>query len=170
MREKFLVSFVALGIAYSGFAKAQQEPWRANDSAATHVMLTPDSIKWQPLPPEWADGPPQPEFRAQSAIARSEVAIVQGDPTKEGLPFVIRIRSTPGTKLPPHWHPIDEHITVLSGVFCVGTGDKFDEHACRDMPAGSYIVLPKGMHHFGLAKGDIIQVHGIGPFKIYWVK
>jgi hypothetical protein len=48
-------------------------------------------------------------------MGRSEVAIIQGDPTKEGAPFVIRIRSTPGTKLPPHW-PVDENITVLSGV------------------------------------------------------
>jgi quercetin dioxygenase-like cupin family protein len=172
MRAKFLASFVALGVACFGIAGAQQEPSQTNGSTAAHVMLTPDSITWQPLPPEWADGPPPPEFRAQSqsAIARSEVAIIQGDPTKEGVPFVIRIRSTPGTKLPPHWHPIDEHITVLSGVFCVGIGDKFDGNACQDMPAGCYIVLPKGMHHFAVAKGDVIQVHGIGPFKIHWVK
>jgi quercetin dioxygenase-like cupin family protein len=83
---------------------------------------------------------------------------------------VIRIRSTPGTQLLPHWHSIDENITVLSGVFCVGTGDKLDEHACRDMPAGPYIVMPKGMHHFAVAKGDVVQAHGVGPFKIHWVK
>jgi quercetin dioxygenase-like cupin family protein len=172
MRKKFLVSFIAAGLAYFGIAKAQQDPSKTTNPAAAHIMLMPDTIKWQPLPREWADGPPPPEFRtlSESAMGRSEVAIIQGDPTKEGAPFVIRIRSTPGTKLPPHWHPVDENITVLSGVFCVGTGDKFDENACQDMPAGSYIVLPKGMHHFGVAKGDVIQVHGIGPFKIYWVK
>ena len=38
------------------------------------------------------------------------------------------------------------------------------------MPAGSYMVLPKGMHHFAVAKGDVVQVHGVGPFKIYWVR
>jgi len=172
MRKKFLVSFIAAGLAYFGIAKAQQDPSKTTNPAAAHIMLMPDTIKWQPLPREWADGPPPPEFRtlSESAMGRSEVAIIQGDPTKEGAPFVIRIRSTPGTKLPPHWHPVDENITVLSGVFCVGTGDKFDENACQDMPAGSYIVLPKGMRHFGVAKGDVIQVHGIGPFKIYWVK
>jgi len=52
----------------------------------------------------------------------------------------------------------------------VGAGDKLDENACRDMPAGSYMVLPKGMHHFAVAKGDVVQVHGVGPFKIYWVR
>ena len=49
-------------------------------------------------------------------------------------------------------------------------GDKLDGHACRDMPAGSYTVLPKGMHHFAIAKGDVVQVHGVGPFKIHWVR
>ena len=126
-----------------------------------HVMVAPEEITWQPIPPSWADGPPPPGY----TLGHSEVAIIEGDPTKEGSPFVIRIRSTPGTQLPPHWHSIDENITVLSGVFCVGTGDTFDEHACRDMPAGSYIVLPKGMHHFAVAKGDVVQAPWHRPIQ-----
>jgi anti-sigma factor ChrR (cupin superfamily) len=103
-------------------------------------------------------------------LGQSEVAIIQGDPTKEGAPFVIRIRSTPGTQVPPHWHGIDENITVLSGVWCVGMGDKLDEHACRDM-ACRFLTssCPKGCI-FAIAKGDVVQVHGVGPFKIHWVK
>ena len=66
--------------------------------------------------------------------------------------------------------PDNASLKQLSGVFCVGAGDKLDENACRDMPAGSYMVLPKGMHHFAVAKGDVVQVHGVGPFKIYWVR
>lgn len=172
MRQKFLVGVIALGLCCLGFARIQQGKSQTNGPATNHIMLTPDTIKWQPLPREWADGPPPPEFaaQAQKAIGKTEVAIIQGDPTKEGEPFVIRIRSAPGTLIPPHWHSIDENITVISGVFCLGTGDKLDENACRDMPAGSYMVMPKGMHHFAVAKGDVIQVHGIGPFKIYWVK
>jgi hypothetical protein len=84
----------------------------------------------------------------------------QGDPTKAGAPFVLRLRSSPGAKIPPHWHAIDENFTVLSGTFCVGTGYKFDENACKDMPAGSHFVMPKGMHHFAVAKGDVVQIHG----------
>jgi quercetin dioxygenase-like cupin family protein len=96
-------------------------------------MIAPEDIKWQPMPPGWADGPPPSGY----TLGHSEVAITEGDPAREGAPFVIRIRSTAGTPLPPHWHPVDEHITVLSGVFCVGIGDTLDEKACRDMPAGS---------------------------------
>ena len=163
--RRLIVALALLGLGYFAFAQAQGKLSKTNASPA-HTMVGPDAIMWQPVPRDWADGPPPPGF----TLGRSEIAIIKGDPTKEGAPFVIRIRSTPGTQLPPHWHPIDENITVLSGVWCVGIGDKFDEHACRDMPAGSYILMPKGMHHFAVAKGDIVQVHGIGPFKIYWVR
>jgi hypothetical protein len=31
--------------------------------------------------------------------------------------------------------------------------------------------MPKEMRHFAWAKGEtIIQIHGIGPFKTYWVE
>ena len=160
--ENFILAVSLLAVATAGLAKGGSQ---GRPTAERHVMVAPDEIKWQPIPPSWADGPPPPGY----TLGHSEVAIIEGDPTKEGASFVIRIRSTPGTQLPPHWHSIDENITVLSGVFCVGMGDKFDQHACRDMPAGSYIVLPKGMHHFAVAKGDVVQVHGVGPFKIHWV-
>lgn len=77
------------------------------------------------------------------AVNASEPAIIEGGPTKEGETFVFRLQSTPGTKLPPHYHATDEPITVLSGVFCIGEGDKSDEHQCKDMLAGSYITRPR---------------------------
>ena len=154
MRQKLLVGAIAVGLCCLGlgFAKMHQEKQQTSASDTSHLMLTPDAIKW-PLPREWADGPP-PGFAAQAkeAIGKTEVAILQGDPTKEGEPFVIRIRSSAGSVIPPHWHDIDENITVLSGVFCLGTGDKLDANACQDMPAGSYMVMPKGMHHFAVPK------------------
>ena len=159
----FVIALMAVSLGASTIAQTQSAPRRASPD---HLVVDPGAIKWQSLPPSWADGPPPAGY----SLGQSEVAILQGDPTKEGASFVLRIRSTPGTQVPPHWHEIDENITVLSGVWCVGMGDKLDEHACRDMPAGSYIVLPKGMHHFAVAKGDVVQVHGVGPFKIHWVK
>jgi quercetin dioxygenase-like cupin family protein len=164
--RSLLAALPLLALGYSAFAQAQVKTANTSAASPAHITVGPDAITWQPVPREWADGPPPPGF----TLGQSEVAIIQGDPTKEGAPFVIRIRSTAGTQVPPHWHETDENITVLSGVFCVGMGDKLDEHACKEMPAGSYIVMPKGMHHFAVAKGDIVQVHGIGPFKIHWVK
>ncbi|PYQ50477.1 MAG: hypothetical protein DMF78_15595 [Acidobacteria bacterium] len=174
MRPTSLVITVALlGLGDLSFATAQARsptpaaPAPGSTAAGpTHVLLAPDAIQWQPIPRDWADGPPPPGF----TLGQSEVAILYGDPTREGEPFALRIRSTPGSQLPPHWHPIDENITVLSGVFCVGVGDKLDPSACQDMPAGSFILMPKGMHHFAVAKGDVVQLNGVGPFKIHWVR
>ena len=53
------------------------------------------------------------------------MAVVSGAPDKPGAPFVIRILNPDGAKVPPHWHPTDEHITVLSGTFIVGMGKTF---------------------------------------------
>lgn len=159
----FVIALFTVSLAVSTIAQTQNA---RRGASPDHLFVDPGAIKWESLPPGWADGPPPTGY----SLGQSEVAIIEGDPTKEGAPFVLRIRSTPGTQVPPHWHEIDENITVLSGVWCVGMGDKLDGHACRDMPAGSYIVLPKGMHHFAIAKGDVVQVHGVGPFRIHWVR
>ena len=162
---KYFSTCVALVLLGTGSVDAQQQ---ANDSAAAHVMVAPEAIKWQPLPRDWANGPPPPP--GDKVVP--EVAIIWGDPTKEGVPFLFRIRLGAGTTGPvsPHFHPTDERLTVLSGIFCMGIGDKYDETACKDMPAGSYMVMPKGMHHFAVNKDAVVEIYGIGPFKINWVR
>ena len=99
-----------------------------------------------------------------------EHADVSGDPSAEGKPFVLRIRCPDGAKVPPHWHPTDENMTVLEGTFMIGTGEAFDESELTPMDAGSFIFMPKTMRHFALCKRNaVLQVHGIGPFKIIWL-
>src|SRR5688500_18882349 len=44
-----------------------------------------------------------------------DVEVLYGDPNGVGEPFVMRIREFPGGIIPPHRHPVDEHITVLQG-------------------------------------------------------
>jgi quercetin dioxygenase-like cupin family protein len=117
------------------------------------------------MPKEWVEGTRPPGFKG-----RSEVAILQGDPNRQGAPYVIRIRSTLGSQIPPHWTSDDETITVLSGTLCLAVGTKYDENACTDFPAGSFAFLPKGVAHFGLTKGDVVQIQGTGPLKVHWVE
>jgi quercetin dioxygenase-like cupin family protein len=98
------------------------------------------------------------------------MAVLSGDPSKEGEPFVLRIKAAAGSKVPPHWHPTDEHLTVIKGALFMGKGEKFDESAGHAMAAGSYVMIPKRTAHFVWIKEEtIIQLHGIGPFKIMWV-
>ena len=117
-----------------------------------HVMLAPDAIKWGPFPP---GGP------------GAEIAVLSGNPQKEG-PFVIRIRTPAGSRVPPHWHPTDEHVTVLSGTFGLGMGETFG--AVKDLPTGSYALLPAEMRHFARAvTATTVQVDGMGPFVLNYV-
>jgi quercetin dioxygenase-like cupin family protein len=146
-----LAAVMALAL-WSG-AQADVEKSHAEDKG--HVMVRPDDIKWGPAPPGLPAG--------------AQLAVISGDPSKAG-PYVIRAKLPDGYKVPPHWHPSDENVTVLQGTFVAGKGEKFDANAAQELPAGSFVRMPKGMRHFALSKGEtIIQVHGIGPFEINYV-
>jgi len=122
------------------------------ESAPPHKILHSGDLKWSPI------------------IKGCEIATVNGDMNAEGQPFVLRFRCADGAITPAHWHPTDEYLTILKGTFLVGMGEKFDESKLQPMNAGNFTVVPKEMRHFGMTKGEtIIQVHGIGPFKVNWV-
>ena len=97
------------------------------------------------------------------------MAAISGDPSKHE-PFTIRLQLPAGYTLRPHWHPTDEHVTVLSGTFSASMGETFDEKALTDLPAGSYAVMAATMRHFARAKTAVtLQVHGMGPFIVNYV-
>jgi anti-sigma factor ChrR (cupin superfamily) len=97
------------------------------------------------------------------------VAVLEGDPSKEGE-FVMRLKMPDGYRVPPHTHGKTERVTVLSGEFYIGMGEKFDEKAGKAMPAGTYGHWPAGMKHFAWVKGEtVIQLHGTGPWSIQYV-
>lgn len=110
----------------------------------------------------WKAGP-------ASLPAGAKFAVLEGDPAKEG-PFVMRLMLPDGFRIPPHWHPKVERVTVISGTFNLGMGEKFDKSATRKMPAGTFGFWPAGMRHFAWAKGaTVLQLHGIGPWSINYV-
>lgn len=145
MKKVFCVMFALAALTVLAGA---QEP-------KTHIALTPADVKWGPAPPSLQKG--------------AELAVVSGNPAAAG-PFVIRLKVPAGYKIAPHWHPTDEHVTVISGTFAVGMGEKFDAKTMKEMPAGSYGMLPAEMRHYAMAKtAAIVQVHGTGPFVLNYV-
>src|SRR5262249_2702584 len=117
-----------------------------------HVLVRPDEINWGPAPPGLPAG--------------AMIAVLAGDPRKTG-PYVLRAKLPDGYKVPPHWHPTDENVTVIKGTFMAGKGEQFNADAAESLPEGSFVRMPKEMRHFAWAKGEtIIQVHGMGPFEI----
>jgi quercetin dioxygenase-like cupin family protein len=108
-------------------------------------------------------------FNPSTMIWKENAAVLLGDPAKPG-PFVVRLRMIDALVIPPHWHPEDENITVIDGVFLMGMGDKVDTSAMKEMPAGSFATMPKGMHHFVSCRGaTVVQLHGMGPLVFKWV-
>lgn len=69
-----------------------------------------------------------------------------------------------GYSNPPHYHAHPEYITVMQGTLLFGTGDKIDKSKARVLPAGSFINIPPGLHHWSMARGETIEeVAGEGP-------
>jgi quercetin dioxygenase-like cupin family protein len=92
-----------------------------------------------------------------------------GDPEK-AEPFTLRLSLPDGYRVPPHSHPADELVTVIEGTFQIGMGDKFDSSALTTLRAGGFVAMQPGTRHFVQARGKtIVQIHGIGPWKINYV-
>jgi quercetin dioxygenase-like cupin family protein len=122
---------------------------------APHGMYTPDAIKWGDPPPSVPKG--------------AKLAVLYGDPDKEGL-FVIRVKLPANYKIAAHSHPTDEVVTVLSGTFHIGMGDKLAPAKAKAFPAGSLIVAPAKTNHFILTKQPVvIEISSMGPLAITYV-
>ncbi|WP_235205696.1 cupin domain-containing protein [Cupriavidus sp. SK-4] len=69
------------------------------------VMVTPEEVKWADLP----------------LIPGAKLAVLEGKMDKKE-PFTARIKLPADAKVPAHWHPGVERVTVLSGTFNYGMG------------------------------------------------
>jgi len=99
----------------------------------------------------------------------ARMAVESGDPMKSGE-FVVRLQFPDGYKIPPHFHPTDEHVRVRSGTLLVGMGDKLDVATAKPLAAGDTGSIPAKMHHFAIAKGPTtISIRSEGPFAMIYV-
>ena len=114
--------------------------------------ILPEDIAWKPFPAF------PPSVR---------LAVLVGQPAAAG-PYVIRVKVPLDVKLMPHTHPEDRIYTVISGVFYIGLGDRFDADRLTAYPPGSVVVLPGETPHFHWAKSGeyITQVTAIGPLGL----
>ena len=142
----------ALTLGAAGVAAAQGTP-RTN---ASHVIVAPpDQIAWGPAPASLPPG--------------AKAAVLEGNPGEAG-PFTMRVLVPDRYRIPPHFHPVTEHVTVLKGTFKVGMGEKFDASAMTPLPTGTFAALEPGTRHFAEAEGEtILQLHGVGPWGLTYV-
>jgi quercetin dioxygenase-like cupin family protein len=147
--EQVMSSCVLATMVLAGAAR----PGAAGEGA--HVMVTPSAIKWGDAPPVLPSG--------------AKLAVLYGDPGKPEL-YILRLKMPAGYKIAPHWHPTDENVTVVSGSFAMGMGDKLDAAKVQVLPAGSFAVMPAKTNHYAMAKGEtVVEVSGVGPFALTYV-
>jgi quercetin dioxygenase-like cupin family protein len=114
-----------------------------------------DGIQWGPAPAVFPPG--------------AELAVLQGDPSK-AEPFTVRLRFPSGYKVPPHTHPTEENVTVLSGTFLAGMGTTFTESTLQAFAPGAFASIPAEHPHYAMARGQtVVQINAIGPFALTYV-
>jgi quercetin dioxygenase-like cupin family protein len=139
-------SILALGlVAIAGPAYAQ----------SAHVLVPADKVQWGPAPPVLPAG--------------AEIAVLEGNPGEKG-PVTLRLRFPANYEIPAHWHSMTEHLTVLTGSFHVGMGDKLDRKATQTLEPGGFVSLPASMRHFAWTSAPtVVQIYLEGPFDIFYV-
>jgi hypothetical protein len=157
---RFAIHSSLTGIVLAGTLLLAGAPFIRFALAAGHAEAAMPSVS--PKDVKWGDAPPALPLGAK-------LAVLQGDPSKPG-PFTIRLRMPAGYRIPAHWHPTDENVTVISGIFHMGMGDKLDTAQGHRLPAGGFVTMPAQTRHFAWATRDtVVQVHAIGPFEITYV-
>jgi Domain of unknown function (DUF4437) len=122
---------------------------------STHILVPADKVQWGPAPPFLPAG--------------AQIAVLRGNPSEKG-PVTLRLRFPANYNIPAHWHSMAETVTVLSGTFNVGMGDKLDRQAGQALQPGGFVSLPATMRHFAwTAKPTVVQVNLEGPFDIFYV-
>ena len=127
----------------------------ADDSRARWLLHDPIGIDWR---------------ASDSLPPGATIAVLEGDPSKEGF-FTMRIKMPDGYRVPPHWHPKQERVTVLSGILNLGSGSKFDPKETKALGPGTYSSMPPQMTHFAWMTGEtVLQLSSIGPWTITYVR
>ncbi len=153
-RQTLLVTFVLALLCRPAIAQDHQMK-KMPKKATTHVMVNSADLKWM-------DGP-------DAIPAGAKFVVISGDPKKPGL-FTMRAMLPDNYIIPAHWHPADEHVTVLSGTLLMGLGDKFDESKLSPVNAGGYSLLPARVNHFVKTQGETtLQLNSMGPWGITYV-
>jgi quercetin dioxygenase-like cupin family protein len=120
-----------------------------------HRMVSQNDLKWSDVP---------------SLPPGAKIAVIEG-PMSEPVPFTVRLKFPANYQIPAHSHPAVERVTVLTGSFHMGTGDKLDKQQSMTLAPGSIMIMQAKTNHFAWTAGDevIVQLNGTGPWGVTYV-
>jgi len=124
-------------------------------SASSHVVVPADKVQWGPAPPVLPAG--------------AQIAVFEGNPAEKG-PITLRLKFPTNYNIPAHWHSMTERVTVISGAFNIGMGDKLDRKATQLLAPGGFVSLPANMRHYAWTSAPtVVQINLEGPFDLFYV-
>ena len=155
--HKLRIAALLVAATFAPLAGAQDKKAQAAPAAApaatNHKMWAAKDLEWKDLP----------------SIQGAKIALLEG-PMNEEKPFIARIKMPAGGKIPPHWHPGIEHVTVIAGTFAMALGEKWEDKALHTMGPGDVMIMQPKTPHYAMAKGEtIVQIHGMGPWSVNYV-
>lgn len=116
------------------------------------IGFTPEAVVWKDAPPTMPAG--------------SKMAVLEGNPRTDAM-FTMRVRVPAGSAIPPHWHPRQERVTILSGAVDLGFGSIANAGSVTRYRAGSfYVNPPRVMHYLFFPEATEMQMTGVGPWEI----
>lgn len=122
--------------------------------AGPHHYVAAQDLKWAAVP---------------SLPKGAQIAVLEG-PMNQPVPFTVRLKFPANYRIPPHTHPAVERVTVLSGTFHMGMGEKFDPKAAQPVRSGELMIMQPGTAHYAWAEGEtVVQLHGMGPWGIDYI-
>ena len=129
---------------------------------ASLLITSAATVHAQKATERWGAGPP-------SLPPGTRMAVISGDPTRPG-PFTIRLELPDGFTVAPHFHPADEHQTLIVGRIGHGMGDVANEKSVKWIRPGQSVVIPANAHHYVMTRGrTVVAVSGVGPFRVTYV-
>jgi quercetin dioxygenase-like cupin family protein len=137
-----------------GFALVAAAFFVSSAFAQEHKMMMPNDLKWDAVP---------------SLPQGAQIAVMEG-PMNQAVPFTVRLKFPANYRIPPHHHPAVERVTVLSGTFHMGVGERFDEQSTHALPVGGMMIMQPKTPHFAWTKEETtVQLHGMGPWGVTYV-
>ena len=122
--------------------------------AGTHTFTTNAAVSFAP-------------FEVPGFDPGIQLSVVHGDPMAESGDYTVRLVLPDGYRFPAHYHPMAEHLTVLSGTFLIAMGTDENPEALEEYAPGAFLYFPPEQPHYGGATGQtVVQLHGQAPFKI----
>ena len=156
--KKHLYLISLLFLLFISACKQAQAPigeMKFPEGSVQHVVYSND-IEWAPCPPHLPSG--------------CNITVLEGSPKLPDM-FTVRFKVDETFYMPPHTHPKDERVTIISGAVAVAFGVDATRKDAKVFGPGDYYVNARdAVHSVWADSSSVIQITGIGPWEAHFIE